>query len=136
MKAGLGFNHGAQVFHSPTPARAPSSALAVLRAAPARCLVQNVVLVSRHLRFGRDTMKVNRDALWDLRHKSKGRVFSLVWTPRGGELLNRVSFLPQPCPAGGLRAGRCNRKGNRGEGSGRLQGVRYGRCLANGIFYV
>lgn len=29
-----------------------------------------------------------------------------------------------------------DRKGNRGEGSGRLRGVRYGRCLANGFFYV
>lgn len=48
--------------------------------------MQNVFGVSRHLRFGWDTMKVNQDALWDLEQNSKGRVVcSLMFTERGGE---------------------------------------------------
>lgn len=93
MNAGLGFNHRGPHLPSPSPAHAPRSGHSVLRADAACCLV---CLVSRHFKvFGWDTRKVNRDALWDLKQKSKGRVFSLVFTQRGGELLNRESAFCQ-----------------------------------------
>lgn len=58
----------------PSPTGRAGSSSSALRCGPACCLDQNLVRVSRHLRFGRDTIKVHRDALWDLRQKeSKGR---------------------------------------------------------------
>lgn len=99
-----------------------------------------VFLVSRHLRFGWDTLlKVNRDALWDLKqnkNKSKGRASSLVFLEGGGELLSQSQLSARAASRVWTPGPKVDRKGNRGEGSGRLRGVRYGRCLANGFFYV
>lgn len=133
--AGLPFNHSAHLF-CPTPARAPGAPVTPSWRGPACCLVQNVCLISRHLRCGWDTLKVNRDALWDLNQKSKGRVFSLVFTEGGGELLNRESASCQNMSRVWAPGQETYSKGNRGGGSGRLRGVSYRRCLANGFFYV
>lgn len=93
-----------------------------------------VFLVSRHLRFGWDTpLKVNRDALWDLKqnkNKSKGRVSSLVFLERGGELLSqRVSFLPEQRPACGLRARRWTGKETEVRAAGGSEGSDTGGVL-------
>lgn len=74
---------------SPTSHAVSSSP--ALRCGPACCLDQNLVLVSRHLRFGRDTIKVHRDALWYLRQKiySKRQRVLAVFAERGGGLLTR-----------------------------------------------
>lgn len=78
------------------------------------CLVQNTFLVSRHLRFGWDTIQVNRDALWDLKQTNKKikrqSVLSGVSRERWRAASLRVSFLPEHCPACGLRAGTCTVK--------------------------
>lgn len=88
-RKGWGLITGPHVLHPP-PGPCPELRSFCSQVVPTCCLVQNTFLVSRHLRFGWDTIQVNRDALWDLKQKkkSKGRVFSLVFPERGGELLH------------------------------------------------
>lgn len=93
---------------------------------PAGGLDQNVSGVSRHLRLGWDTVKVNGDALWDSEQDPGCR-------ERGGELGNegQLSAGTWPCPQ---PWGRVDARVE-GEGAWEAPGQRCGRCRTND-FYV
>ena len=105
------------------PACAPSSSHPALGCHPACCLAQNMVLVSRHLRFGWDTIKANRDALWDLKlNKRKIKRQSVLagvsrvrWRAPEGDIQLELYRARTPARAGAVgTAGEGQREAPRG----------------------
>lgn len=87
---------------------------------PAGGLDQNVSGVSRHLRLGWDTVKVNGDALWDSEQDPGCREREEAsW---GMKVSFQRVLGPARSPGAGLMLGRKARR------PGRLRGQRCGRC--------
>ena len=93
---------------------------------PAGGLDQNGSGVSRHLRLGWDTVKVNGDALWD---SEQTRDAEREEASSGMKVSFQRVLGPARSPGAGWMLGW------RARGPGRLRGQRCGRCRTND-FYV